>query len=206
MQILGCRPGQPRDAADSLRWDFVLRAPVRAKPVANKNDILLTQEDANRIARHIGTTAFYEYRRPLDPGDLGDREDGNWLTYTLRPEGTRRVILLKAGGDCFFLEVTGCLLPQDKRPLICRLHPLLYTEAGVTGVSPDCPAEFLAAGETVLASVGMELATGLEWHAQLYAELRREGRTEAPPNEDLLFLGSSSPPAEAGSSSAQRSR
>lgn len=176
------------------------------KTCCQQNDILLTQEDAKRIARHIGTAAFYEYRRPLDPGDLGDRGDANWLTYTLRPDGTRRVVLFKGGGDCFFLEATGCILPQDTRPLICRLHPLLYTEAGVSGVSPDCPAEFLAAGETVLESVGMELATGREWHAQLYDELRREGWAAPPPGEDLLFLGSSYQPAEAVSSSAQRSR
>ena len=144
------------------------------KTCCQQNDILLTQGDLTRIARHIGTTAFHEYREPLDPFCLGDRADPNWLTYTLRLDGTRRVVRFKGRGDCFFLEGNGCALPQDKRPLICRLHPLLYSEAGVSGVSPDCPAEFLSGGETVLEAVGMDIAEGTRWHAQLYEELRQE--------------------------------
>ncbi len=142
------------------------------KTCCQQTDILLTGGDVLRIGEHTGLADFYEYRPPRDPGELGDDGDPNWLAYTLRLDGTRRVLRQSAGGDCIFLGTSGCALPDDVRPLICRLHPVTYTEARLEGISPDCPADLAPAGEDLLASIGMDLVGVGRWHRQLYLELR----------------------------------
>lgn len=144
------------------------------KTCCQQTDILLTVGDVRRIAAHTNTNEFFEFRLPRDPGDLGDGGDPNWLAYTLRLDGTRRVLHQRAGGDCRFLFPSGCLLPVEVRPLICRLHPVTYTEFGLTGISPDCPSHLATSRADVLSSIGMDLLTAGRWHRQLYRELRED--------------------------------
>jgi Fe-S-cluster containining protein len=142
------------------------------KTCCQQTDILLTQGDLRRIEEHTRTTDFFEFRPPRDPGALGDDGDPNWLAYTLRGDGRRRVLRQEPGGNCRFLTVTGCSLPLETRPLICRLHPVTYTEAGLAGVCPECPSHLAPAETDLLASIGMDLVAARCWHRQLYDELR----------------------------------
>lgn len=143
------------------------------KTCCQQTDILLTGGDVRRVEAYTGTGEFFEFRPPREPGALGDDDDPNWLAYTLRLDGTRRVLRQREGGDCRFLAHDGCVLPAEVRPLICRLHPVTYTEFGLAGISPDCPAE-LAPGTDVLTSIGMDFAAAAGWHRQLYDELRED--------------------------------
>ena len=36
-------------------------------------------------------------------------------------------------GDCTFLGAAGCVLPEEVRPLVCRLYPFEYTHRGILG-------------------------------------------------------------------------
>lgn len=67
------------------------------------------------------------------------------------------------------------------RPLICRLHPVSYTEEGLAGTAAECPVHLLPQRQGLLVAVGIDLETARRWHAQLYQELRQEawGRSRA---------------------------
>ena len=140
------------------------------KTCCQKTDVLLTPDDIERIRAHTGSSDFFENRHPRDPGCLGGEDDPNWLLYTVHTDGSRTVVCHSRDGDCLFLAAEGCSLPCDVRPLICRLHPLVYTESGIVGTSDDCPVRLLR-GEDLLRSIGMDFEAGLRWHRQLYAEL-----------------------------------
>jgi len=133
----------------------------------------LTGGDLERIAGFAGRSDFWEFRRPENPDYLDQDDDPNWLHYTLRSDGTRRVLKRGASGDCGFLTATGCRLPVSVRPLICLLHPFTYTEKGIDGTGSDCPSHLLPEGETLLESLSMNPAQGEEWRARLYSELRK---------------------------------
>lgn len=141
------------------------------KTCCQKTDVLLTSSDVQRIENEIGRSDFVEHRKPRDPESLGAEEDPNWLLFTLRSDGSRTVVRQRANGDCLFLAPRGCSLPAEARPLICRLHPLTYTENGITGASVECPATVLA-GRNPLEAIGMDVESGQRLRKQLYSELR----------------------------------
>jgi hypothetical protein len=58
--------------------------------------------------------------------------------------------------------------------LVCRLHPVEFTEEKITGFSPECPTEHLPAGESLLVNLEMNLDLTETWRQQLYDELRGE--------------------------------
>ena len=61
------------------------------------------------------------------------------------------------------------------RPLVCRLHPFEYTEAGISEeLSDSCPSHLLKHGQTLLIALDMNLEDARRWHRQLYAEIRGE--------------------------------
>ncbi len=146
------------------------------KTCCQQTDILLTDGDLGRVEAFLGHADFYEFRPPHDPANLGDEGDPNWLAYTLLPDGTRRVLRHAPGGNCAFLSPSGCALPGEVRPLICRLHPVTYTETGISGVSPECPSHFCPPGLGLLEAIGMDLQAASRWHEQLYRELRKACR------------------------------
>ncbi len=69
------------------------------------------------------------------------------------------------------LGENGCLLPMAVRPLICRLHPYTYTEAGISGVDPACPISRERDFSAVLEKLGMAMNEARRWHELLYCEL-----------------------------------
>lgn len=137
-------------------------------------DILLSAGDLERITGYTGAADFFELRKPKSPEYLDQDDDPNWNLYTLFADGSRRVVKHGSPGICWFLTTRGCLLPEQVRPLVCRLHPVEFTEEKIVGLSPECPAEHLPAGETVLVNLEMNLDLAETWRQQLYAELRGE--------------------------------
>lgn len=137
-------------------------------------DILVSNSDLKRIVDHTGTADFFEMRVPQSSAYLDQDDDPNWNLYTLQLDGARKVLRHAQPGICWFLTETGCLLPEPVRPLVCRLHPIEFTEEKITGLSPECPAEHLPAGESLLVNLEMDLDRAETWRQQLYAELRAE--------------------------------
>jgi Fe-S-cluster containining protein len=135
-------------------------------------DILVSDGDLARISAFTGTTDFFEMRRPQTAAYLDQEDDPNWNLYTVQSDGSRRVVRHASPGLCWFLGEAGCRLPEQTRPLVCRLHPVEFTEERITGLSPECPAEHLPPGETVLVNLAMNLDLAENWRQQLYAELR----------------------------------
>ncbi len=141
-----------------------------------ERDILVTVGDIERIEHFIGNSDFFEYRIPVDPAYLDQEDDPNWLGYTIRKDGTRRVLKHASRGVCYFLAENGCRLPLDVRPLVCRLYPFSYTERGIAGILSECPEYLLPSEETILDALHMSYDEALPWWDSLYTELRREER------------------------------
>jgi Fe-S-cluster containining protein len=67
------------------------------------------------------------------------------------------------------------VLSLEARPLVCRLYPLAYTEAGLGGSDEEyCPTWLLAAdGRSMETVLEIDRTQARAWHAQLYDELHR---------------------------------
>ncbi|MBU0673997.1 MAG: YkgJ family cysteine cluster protein [Proteobacteria bacterium] len=137
-------------------------------------DILVTSADQERIAAHVGESTFFEYRKPASPAYLDNDDDPNWNSMTVQVNGARLVLKRGMTKRCYFLTGRGCRLPAAVRPLICRLHPVEYTETGITGLSGECPIELLAPPTSLLENLGMSLDQAESWRSQLYEELRQD--------------------------------
>lgn len=85
------------------------------------------------------------------------------------------------GNLCVFLAENGCSLPAAVRPLICRLHPVEYNEAAITGLSADCPVELLPPSEKLLDNLRMDINEAEQLRKQLYEELRFDFNTRLRP-------------------------
>jgi len=147
------------------------------KTCCERAEVVITAGDAARIARHAGRTDFWEFRVPGDPDYAAvDPDDPNWVRWTLRPDGTRRVLKRQPGGACTFLGHGGCTLPGHVRPLVCRLYPFTYSESGMLGVVPEyCPtAHVLTPGMDMARMLGMTVEQAEGERLQLYRELREE--------------------------------
>lgn len=154
------------------------------KTCCQQAEIVLTVGDVGRIEAYAGRSRdeFSEYRAPSDPGYTEqDPDDPNWLSYTIRPDGTRHVLQRQSNGDCTFLGDKGCILPTEVRPLVCRLYPYSYNERGITGSDEEyCPVSQVAPpGMTMLTVLGMTQADGERWRRTLYEELRAEAHAKS---------------------------
>lgn len=137
-----------------------------------RTEVLVTHGDRERIADYVGHDDFWEYRVPVDPAYLEEQaDDPLWRPATVRADNTRPVLKQRASGDCIFLTATGCSLPGDVRPLVCRLYPYDYTAQGIRGTIPGCPLYLLVPGQSLLEAIGMRQEDGQRWHRQLYSEL-----------------------------------
>lgn len=146
------------------------------KTCCQRAEILVTSGDVARIRAHTQLKDFWELRAPADPAYLDDdADDPNWKRGTVRPDGLRRVLKRRTDGDCGFLGANGCILPEDVRPIVCRLYPWTYNERGLTEEDSEyCPVGTLAPnGGSMLKVLAMDPSRGEAWRAQLYDELRR---------------------------------
>ncbi len=162
------------------------RCASMGKTCCQRAEILVTAGDVARIGRRMGGVGraggadYLEYRAPEDREYLDhDANDPDWRRLTARADGTRRVLKRSASGDCVFLGSAGCTLGSEVRPLVCRLYPWSYTEAGLTGEEAEyCPVEWLRpaveAGRsvTMLTILKMDRADAERWRRMLYEELR----------------------------------
>jgi Fe-S-cluster containining protein len=146
------------------------------KTCCQTSEIHVTAGDIRRIRACLGQDPPCELKRPDNPSYLDQGDDPSWLMYVFKPDGSRRVLARREGGDCCYLCPDGCLLPLDARPLVCRLYPYTYNESGFTGIDADrCPVEFLGPGQGILAALGMENPDiYLQWRAMLYDEIKTE--------------------------------
>jgi len=129
--------------------------------------------DVRRIAVFTSRIDFFEYRVPADPAYLGSDNDSLWQHHVFRLDGTRRVLKQRSTGECIFLTESGCQLHLEIRPLICRLYPLTYTDAGIAP-EPDerCPVKIFCPGQTVMEAFGINRELVLRWHSDLYQEMK----------------------------------
>ncbi|MCA9064037.1 MAG: YkgJ family cysteine cluster protein [Planctomycetaceae bacterium] len=138
-----------------------------------KTEIYVTLSDVKRITEHTGTSDFYEYQVPVDPVYHQNDDDPDWNHYVFRPDGTRRVLRHQPNQDCTFLTQTGCSLPLEVRPLICRLHPWAYTAQGIQDhPAGGCPVYLLPPNTALLPALDMNRLDAERWHRQLYAEIK----------------------------------
>jgi Fe-S-cluster containining protein len=148
------------------------------KTCCQRAEILVTDGDLARIARHTNQTDFWERRAPKDPEYLDDdADDPDWKRLTVHPDGTRRVLKRHPSGDCTFLGKAGCVLPEEVRPIVCRLYPWSYTHEGLQSEDADyCPIEKLDPagkhGGSMLRILKMNPADAQRWHTMLYHELK----------------------------------
>lgn len=181
------------------------------KTCCQRAEIVVTTGDLARIAAHTGHADVAHRTRPTDPSYLEhDPDDPNWTAYTIAPDGTRRVLKKQDGvhaglsghrgqaGDCAFLGPAGCALPEEVRPLVCRLYPFMYTERGLDGEADEsegvdesyCPTHlFFTAQErrptdgrprvTMLTVLKMDPRDAERWRRQLYDELRADHDAQA---------------------------
>jgi len=152
------------------------RCAAMQRTCCQRAEVVVTAGDVARISRYVGSADFYSRRAPEDPTYTEhDPDDPNWLRYTTFPDGTRNMLTRRPHG-CTFLGPSGCVLPEDVRPLICRLYPFEYTEQGIIGEDAGyCPVETLAGpGGSMLTVLNMERAQAERWRADLYTELRAD--------------------------------
>ncbi len=145
------------------------------KTCCQEREIYVTPGDVRRIEAHTGHGDFFEFRMPADPTYLDQDDDPTWRDRVFRDDGSRRSLKRRDDGDCTFLGPVGCTLPSDVRPLVCRLYPFDYTEAGIQqDLAEGCPLHLLLPGETILTALDMRLADAERLRAQLYDELSEE--------------------------------
>lgn len=144
------------------------------KTCCQQTEILVTEGDTARIAAHTGRHDFWERRAVRDASYLeDDPDDPDWRRATVAPDGSRAMLKKQPNGDCTFLGEAGCVLPEETRPLVCRLYPFEYTHQGVLGEDSEyCPTGLVDPGRIGMVRVlGMRREDAERWHGQLYAEL-----------------------------------
>lgn len=155
------------------------RCATMQRTCCQQAEVVVTLGDVARITKHTGRDDFHSRRPPEDPTYLEhDPDDPNWVRYTSFADGTRRMLKRTPQG-CTFLGQQGCVLPEDVRPLICRLYPWEYTEEGLIGEDAGyCPVEALAGpGASMLKVLDMQRADAERWWRALYDELQAEAES-----------------------------
>lgn len=148
---------------------------LKGKTCCQSRDIYITPGDVERILEFTGNKDFFEFRTISDPSYLDNNDDPLWMAYVFKPDTTRRLLKWDFFGKCIFLGNTGCTLPLNIRPLVCRLYPYNYTsERFYPEFETGCPTNLLAVGQTLLQSLEMNQNDAMIWHKMLYSEILRE--------------------------------
>jgi len=135
-------------------------------------DIYLSIGDVERIRRVRPNEDFYHWA-PLTDEYADGGGDPTWNPLILNADGQRR-ILRRKGDNCYFLTETGCSLPPDVRPLLCRIYPYDFREQGLCGICASCPVAAEQDWRQALEASEMHQANAQRWVAQLYDEIRSE--------------------------------
>lgn len=165
------------------------RCATLQKTCCQRAEVIVTQGDEKRIQAATGRIDFSERRPVSNPAYLDHEDDPNWQRWTVAPDGTRQVLKRQDNGDCTFLTSSGCALPLETRPLVCRLYPFTYTERGLEGVNADyCPSAVIPSGKSILQVLDMRQIDGERWRRMLYQELRTKETCDES-GTDLRFAG-----------------
>jgi Fe-S-cluster containining protein len=149
----------------------------QGKTCCVETDIFVTMGDIRRIFNFTKKHDFYEFRHCSAEAYRDQSDDPQWNSQVFRPDGTRRVVKRESSGRCLFLSTTGCILPLDVRPLICRLHPYLYNAKGFyPDLAPECPVHLLPPGKPMEQAIqGFQKREAEHWHYLLYQEIMEKG-------------------------------
>lgn len=142
------------------------------KTCCQSREILVTEGDKARIKAFAGREDAWEFQPVADPAYMDQDDDPHWLEWAFRADGSRLILKRRPNDDCEFLSTSGCTLPMEVRPLVCRLYPFTYTERGLSRVDDECPSEAIPPGQTILQVLDLRLADAVRWHHMLYTELR----------------------------------
>lgn len=155
-----------------------VRCAREGKTCCQRAEIFITKGDAARIAGYCSKDDFFEFRYPDNPAYLDQDDDPIWKQYVFRQDGHRRVIKRDPVGNCAFLRETGCILPLEVRPLVCRLYPFEYNAEGIEiDVEGEwCPGHLMEPGESFIQALDMSVNDAEGWHCQLYAEIQEEAK------------------------------
>jgi Fe-S-cluster containining protein len=137
------------------------------KTCRRSREILVTAGEKDRIAAFTGERGFWERAYPADLDYLEEDDDPNWLKWAFRADGSRPILKRQPNGDCRFLSGTGCTLPVETRPLVCRLYPYVCAERRIDGVSDDGPREVVRPGQTILRVLDRRMTDAVGWHRML---------------------------------------
>jgi Fe-S-cluster containining protein len=150
---------------------------LQGKTCCVETDIFVTKGDVRRIFDFTKKHDFYEFRRCATEAYRDQTDDPQWDRQVFRPDGTRRVVKRETSGRCLFLSTTGCTLPLDIRPLVCRLHPHLYNAQGFyPELAPECPIHLLSPGKLPEQTIqGFRQEEAEHWHHLLYQEIMETG-------------------------------
>lgn len=158
---------------------FCAKCSKRGRTCCQDTDIYVTTGDIMRIKAFTGWEHVFEYRSPADPSYLDQSDDPVWAAHVFQNRVSRRVLCRDSFFNCLFLKDSGCMLPLDVRPLVCRLHPYQYTAEGIKQtLAPGCPHGLVTPGQTLEKELNLSRTTAGEWHRRLYAEIIKEGRDE----------------------------
>ncbi len=137
------------------------------------HDIYITRGDCLRIFNFLQHKQFYEYRACSNPAYAEQNDDLIWQKYVFRADGSRRVLRRKENGDCLLLSSSGCALPLNLRPLVCRLFPHNYSAGGISAEwDSDCPAATMTAAAVMESEIaGISQCDAVMWHQMLYNEV-----------------------------------
>lgn len=138
----------------------------------NHYQIVLTTGDIERMASFLGHQNFFTIEPPILE-DMEPDYDPDWLPLVLGDDTRIRVLKRDANRTCFLLSATGCSLPAENRPLICRLYPYTYNEEGILGIDHDCPISKEMEWGTVLERLDMPAEKAKQWLSLLYAEVKK---------------------------------
>lgn len=142
----------------------------RGRTCCQDTQIFLSAGDLERIGPR---EAFWEYAAPSEENYRPDFEHDAVWGRIFGADGRRRVLRHQGGGDCHFLTATGCRLPADVRPLVCRLYPFDYNHVAIKGTYGHlCPEP--DNGPLLLAMLGMNRDLAEGWRSLLYREIAQE--------------------------------
>ncbi len=145
--------------------------------------ISLTTGDIQRISEFLGRQDFFTFEAPV-PEDIEPDYDPLWMSMVLQPQGLVRVLKRTLERNCSLLTTTGCCLPYDRRPLICRLYPYRYTEDGILGIDQACPIAREKEWGAILDGLDMPADKARQWLTLLYSEVKSELNRDPGQNQD----------------------
>ena len=135
--------------------------------------IFLTPGDVHRISDFSHHSNFFIFESPI-PEEIEPDYDPSWLSRII--SSTHLVRVLKRTGEkqCCWASENGCLLPPNRRPLICRLYPYTFNENCFLGIDSNCPISKNRAWQSVLNEMNMPLFMAKQWLDLLYLEIRED--------------------------------